>query len=164
VVILLAASGATPFTLGALAAARAAGALTIGIANNPGAPLAEAAEVGIILDTGPEVISGSTRLKAGTAQKIALNTFSSAVMVRLHKVFGNLMVDVRPTNAKLIRRAVRLVATATGAGETQARIALEACGFQVKTAIVSLAKTISPDQARERLKAVGGSVRAALLA
>jgi N-acetylmuramic acid 6-phosphate etherase len=164
VVLLLAASGATPFTLGALATARSAGALTIGIANNPRAPLAEGAEVGIILDTGPEVISGSTRLKAGTAQKIALNTFSSAVMVRLHKVFGNLMVDVRPTNAKLIRRAVRLVATATGADETRARVALEACGFQVKTAIVALAKTVSPDQARERLKAVGGSVRAALSA
>ena len=162
VVVLLAASGATPYTLGALAAARAAGALTIGIGNNPGAALAEGAEIGIILDTGPEVISGSTRLKAGTAQKIALNTFSSAVMVRLHKVFGNLMVDVRPTNTKLVRRAIRLIALATGADQDQARKAFELCGFQVKPAIVSILKAIGPQQARERLAAAGGSVRAAL--
>jgi N-acetylmuramic acid 6-phosphate etherase len=162
VVVLLAASGATPYTLGALTAAKAAGAFTIGIANNPGSPLAEGADAGIILDTGPEVISGSTRLKAGTAQKIALNTFSSAVMVRLNKVFGNLMVDLRPTNAKLVRRAIRLVALAAGTDEARAREAFEACGRQVKPAIVSILKAIGPDQARERLSAAGGSVRAAL--
>lgn len=164
VVVLLAASGATPYTLGALSAARAAGAFTIGIANNPGAPLAEGAEVGIILDTGPEVISGSTRLKAGTAQKIALNTFSSAVMVRLHKVYGNLMVDLRATNAKLVRRAVRLIALAAGVDEAQAREAFEACDRQVKPAIVSLLKAVDPEQARARLAAARGSVRAALRA
>ncbi|BDU72853.1 N-acetylmuramic acid 6-phosphate etherase [Mesoterricola silvestris] len=162
VVVVLAASGATPFALGALEAARSAGALTIGIANNPDSPLAAGAEVGITLDTGPEVISGSTRLKAGTAQKIALNTFSSAVMVRLNKVYGNLMVDVRATNAKLVRRAIRLVGAATGAGEDRAREAFEACGGQVKTAIVALGLGLGPDQARERLAAVKGSVRAAL--
>lgn len=163
VVVLVAASGATPYTLGALEAARAAGALTIGLANNPGSPLAEGAEVGILLDTGPEVISGSTRLKAGTAQKIALNTFSSAVMVRLHKVFGNLMVDVRPTNAKLVRRAIRLVALATGADETHARQAFEASDSQVKAAIVSILKGVPPDEARERLSKARGDVRAALV-
>lgn len=162
VVVLLAASGATPYTLGALAAARAAGAYTIGIANNPGSPLAEGADAGIILDTGPEIISGSTRLKAGTAQKIALNTFSSAVMVRLNKVFGNLMVDVRPTNAKLVRRAIRLIALAAGTDEGRAKEAFEACDSQVKTAIVSILKAVAPDQARERLAAVQGSVRAAI--
>ena len=162
VVVLLAASGATPYTLGALAAARAAGAYTIGIANNPGSPLAEGADAGIILDTGPEIISGSTRLKAGTAQKIALNTFSSAVMVRLNKVFGNLMVDVRPTNAKLVRRAIRLIALAAGTDEARAKEAFEACDSQVKTAIVSILKAVAPDQARERLAAVQGSVRAAI--
>jgi N-acetylmuramic acid 6-phosphate etherase len=162
VIVLLAASGATPYALGALAAARTAGAFTIGIANNPGAPLAEGADAGIILDTGPEVISGSTRLKAGTAQKIALNTFSSAVMVRLHKVFGNLMVDLRPTNAKLVRRSIRLIGLATGAGEEAARQAFEACDRQVKPAIVSLLLSIGPEQARERLSAGRGSVRAAL--
>ena len=162
VVVLLAASGATPYTLGALAAARAAGAFTIGIANNPGSPLAAEADTGITLDTGPEVISGSTRLKAGTAQKIALNTFSSAVMVRLNKVFGNLMVDLRPTNAKLVRRAIRLVALAAGTDEARAQAAFEGCDRQVKPAIVSLLKAIGPDQARERLAANRGSVRAAL--
>jgi len=162
VVVLLAASGATPFALGALEAAREAGSLTIGIANNPDSPLAAAAEVGITLDTGPEVISGSTRLKAGTAQKIALNTFSSAVMVRLHKVYGNLMVDVRATNAKLVLRAIRLIGAASGAPEARAREAFEACGGQVKTAIVAIRLGLQPGQARERLAAVQGSVRAAL--
>jgi len=162
VVLLLAASGATPYTLGALAAARTAGALTIGIGNNPGSPLAMRAEVGIILDTGAEVIAGSTRLKAGTAQKITLNTFSSAVMVRLHKVFGNLMVDLRPTNAKLVRRALRLITLATGCEEARAQAAFEACETQVKPAIVSILKGLTPEQARARLAASHGSVRAAL--
>jgi len=162
VVLLLAASGATPYTLGALAAALAAGAFTIGIANNPGSPLAAGADAGVTLDTGPEVISGSTRLKAGTAQKIALNTFSSAVMVRLHKVFGNLMVDVRPTNAKLVRRALRLITLATGRDEARARAAFEACDGQVKTAIIAVLLDLDPEQARARLAAVQGSVRAAL--
>jgi N-acetylmuramic acid 6-phosphate etherase len=162
VVLLLAASGATPYTLGALAAARASGALSLGIANNPGSPLVAGAEVGILLDTGPEVISGSTRLKAGTSQKIALNAFSSAVMVRLHKVFGNLMVDVRPTNAKLVRRAIRLIALATGSAEDRARDAFEACGREVKPAIVSILKGIGPDAARQRLASTGGNVRTAL--
>ncbi len=164
VVILLAASGATPYALGALRAARKAGAFSIGLANNPGAPLAAGADVGIILDTGPEVISGSTRLKAGTAQKIALNTFSSAVMVRLHKVFGNLMVDLRPTNAKLVRRSIRLIGLAAGVDEEKAREAFEACERQVKPAIVALLKGIDPTEARARLAAAQGSVRAALRA
>jgi len=164
VVILLAASGATPYALGALRAARAAGAFSISLANNPGAPLTAGADVGIILDTGPEVISGSTRLKAGTAQKIALNTFSSAVMVRLHKVFGNLMVDLRPTNAKLVRRSIRLIGLAAGVDEEKAREAFEACERQVKPAIVALLKGIDPTEARARLAAAQGSVRAALRA
>lgn len=162
VVLLLAASGATPYTLGALQAAQAAGAFTIGIANNPDSPLAAGADAGITLDTGPEVISGSTRLKAGTAQKITLNTISSAVMVRLNKVFGNLMVDLRPTNAKLVRRAIRLVALAAGTDEARAKEAFEACDAQIKPAIISLLQAIGPDQARERLAAAQGSVRAAL--
>jgi N-acetylmuramic acid 6-phosphate etherase len=162
VVVLLAASGSTPYVIGALHAARAAGALTIGIANNPGSELSTGAEVGITLDTGPEIISGSTRLKAGTAQKIALNTFSSAVMVRLNKVYGNLMVDLRPTNAKLIRRAIRLTAIATGVDEERARQALEACEFQVKVAIVAIARDLDTESARARRAAAHGSVRAAL--
>ena len=162
VVVLLAASGSTPYVLGALAAAREAGALTIGIANNPGAPLAEGAEIGIVLDTGFELVSGSTRLKAGTAQKIALNTFSTAVMVRMHKVYGNLMVDMTPTNAKLARRAVRLTMLATGADEATARQALDASGFQIKVAIVAIGMRTDTETARSRLAAAKGSVRAAM--
>jgi len=125
VVLALAASGTTPYVLGALEAARQAGALTIGIANNPGSPVTQEAEIGITLDTGHEIISGSTRLKAGTSQKIVLNTISSAIMVRLNKVYGNLMVDLKPTNAKLFARTVRLTMHATGADEAAARTALE---------------------------------------
>jgi len=162
VVILLAASGATPYAMGALAAARAAGALSIGIANNPGAPLAAGADIGIVLDTGPELISGSTRLKAGTAQKITLNTLSSALMVRLHKVYGNLMVDVRATNAKLIKRALRLAMQASGATEAEARAALGACGWRVKVAVVMLQGGLAVHEAEDRLDAAEGSVHGAL--
>ncbi|WBS02932.1 N-acetylmuramic acid 6-phosphate etherase [Pseudoduganella sp. SL102] len=162
VVLLLAASGGTPYVLGALHAARAAGALTIGIANNTASPVAGAAHVGITLDTGPEVISGSTRLKAGTSQKIVLNTISSAIMVRLHKVYGNLMVDLKPTNAKLFARTVRLTMHATGADEDAARAALEECGFHVKVAIVALLKKVPVPQAASLLAQAGGSVRGAL--
>ncbi len=164
VVILLAASGGTPYVLGALAAARRAGALTIGIANNPDAPVTKEAEIGITLDTGPEVISGSTRLKAGTAQKVTLNTLSSAIMVRLNKVYRNLMVDVKPTNAKLIRRTVALTVRATGADEATARRVLEACQFHVKVAIVAIARGVDVAVADELLATSKGSVRVALAA
>ncbi len=162
VVLLIAASGATPYVLGALRAARAAGALTIGFANNVDAPVATEAEIGVTLDTGSEVVSGSTRLKAGTSQKIALNTFSTALMVRLNKVYGNLMVDLKATNAKLVRRAVRLTAFATGVDEDAARAVLEQCDFHVKTAIVALSKQTGVEQARALLETAHGSVRQAL--
>jgi N-acetylmuramic acid 6-phosphate etherase len=162
VVIALAATGTTPYTLGALRAARAAGALTIGIANNPDAPLTREAEIGITIDTGAELISGSTRLKAGTAQKITLNTFSSAVMVQLNKVYGNLMVDLKPTNAKLIRRAIRLTVLATGCDEPAAEKMLEASEYSVKVAIVAILRKSSVADARARLANAEGSVRVAL--
>ena len=162
VVLLIAASGSTPYVLGALDVARALGALTIGLANNPGAAVAELAEIGVVLDTGPEVITGSTRLKAGTAQKIALNTFSSALMVKLHKVHGNLMVDLRATNAKLVQRAIRLAAQAGEADEAAAQAALEACGYRVKTAVVMLRVGVDAAEADRRLTAVDGDVRRAL--
>jgi len=162
VLIGLAASGATPYVLGALAAGRAAGALTIGAANNPGSPVVAAAEIGVTLETGSETISGSTRLKAGTAQKIFLNTLSSAIMVRLHKVFGNLMVDVVPTNAKLYRRAIALTMRATGATEAEARAALEPCGYEVKTAIVALRLKTDVATAQAALDAVAGDIRRAI--
>lgn len=163
VILLLAASGTTPYVLGALAAANGSGALTIGIANNAGAPVAAGARIGITLDTGHEVISGSTRLKAGTAQKITLNTISSAIMVRLHKVYGNLMVDMQPTNAKLVQRAVALTMHATGADEASAREVLEQCGFHVKVAVVALQRRVSVSRASALLIQTDGSVRAALL-
>ena len=162
VVIALAASGTTPYALACVRWARQAGALTIGVTNNPGSPLARAAEAPIELDTGPEVISGSTRLKAGTAQKIALNTFSSSLMVRLGKVYGNLMVDLMATNAKLRRRAVRLTQHATGASEAEALAALERAGMQVKTAVVMLRGGLDVEAARARLAAADGHTRAAL--
>ena len=162
VVLLIAASGATPYVLGALRRAREIGALTIGFANNADAPIANEAEIGITLDTGAEVISGSTRLKAGTSQKIALNSFSSALMVRLNKVYGNLMVDLKATNAKLVRRAIRLTSFATGASEDAARAVLEQCDFHVKTAIVALSKQTGVEEARALLEAARGSVRQAL--
>lgn len=162
VVIGLAASGATPYVLGVIEAAKAAGAFTLGLANNPGAPVTALADIGITLDTGSETISGSTRLKAGTAQKIALNTLSSSIMVRLHKVYGNLMVDVHPTNAKLYRRAVALTVRATGAGEEAARAMLESCGWKVKTAIVALLNRTDAATAQAALDRVAGNVRQAL--
>lgn len=164
VVICLAASGSTPYVLGALQHARASGALTIGIANNPGSPLAAYAEIGITLDSGSEVISGSTRLKAGTAQKIALNTLSSALMVRLHKVFGNLMVDLRATNAKLIARAEHLTVLATGCTPELAREVLAQCGWHVKTAIVAIERGIDVAAADRLLAAADGDTWAALAA
>ncbi|SFV17771.1 N-acetylmuramic acid 6-phosphate etherase [Pseudoduganella namucuonensis] len=162
VVFLLAASGGTPYVLGALHAARAAGALTIGIANNTDAPVAREAEIGVTLDTGEEVISGSTRLKAGTSQKIALNTISSALMVRLHKVYGNLMVDLKASNAKLVQRSVRLTMHATGVDEATARATLEQCDFHVKVAVVALLNGQSTAEAEAALARAQGSVRAAL--
>ena len=162
VVLLLAASGGTPYVMGAAEAARAAGALTVGIVNNPGAPLAAATDIGLVLDTGPEVISGSTRLKAGTAQKMALNTFSSSVMVRLNKVYGNLMVDVRATNAKLVRRALALTVRASGATEEAAHQALAECASSVKVAVVMLRAGVDATEATRRLDAAEGSVHTAL--
>jgi N-acetylmuramic acid 6-phosphate etherase len=162
VVLLLAASGSTPYVLGALQSARSAGALTVGFANNPNAPVTQQADIGITLDTGSELISGSTRLKAGTSQKIALNTFSSALMVRLNKVYGNLMVDLKATNAKLVRRAVALTMRAATCDEAQARETLLACDNHVKVAVVAIRCGVDIATAKERLAAAGDSVRGAL--
>jgi N-acetylmuramic acid 6-phosphate etherase len=164
VVLCIAASGSTPYVLGALQHARACGALTIGIANNADAPLAGHAEIGIVLATGAEVISGSTRLKAGTAQKIALNAFSSALMVRLHKVFGNLMVDLRASNSKLIARAERLTMLATGCNVERAREALAQCGWHIKVAIVAIERNVDAEVAERLLDAAEGDTWAALAA
>jgi N-acetylmuramic acid 6-phosphate etherase len=162
VVLLLAASGATPYVMGALTTARECGALTIGFANNVDAPVTTKAHIGITLDTGNEIISGSTRLKAGTAQKIALNTFSSALMIKLNKVYGNLMVDLKPTNAKLLRRAINLTMFATGCDEASASLTLEQCDQHIKTAVVALLNHSNVASAQERLAKSNGNVRHAL--
>ncbi len=162
VVLLVAASGSTPYVYGALDEAKERGALTIALANNPNSIITARAHIGITLDTGSEVISGSTRLKAGTSQKVALNTFSSALMVKLGKVYGNLMVDVKPTNNKLVRRCINLTMLATGCDEAQAKEALQLCHYQVKTAIVMITRNLDEAAAQGVLKQVNGNVRLAL--
>ncbi|GEM48042.1 N-acetylmuramic acid 6-phosphate etherase [Deinococcus cellulosilyticus] len=148
VFILVTASGRTPYTLGVLKRAQLAGALTIGIANNAGSPLLEQSDCPILLETGPEVINGSTRLKAGTAQKITLNTLSCAIMLRLGKIYNNLMVDMKATNQKLYNRAIQMVLACVDATPEQAREALEHCDWQVKTACVMIKRGLGVDESR----------------
>ncbi|HEY7981238.1 MAG TPA: N-acetylmuramic acid 6-phosphate etherase [Candidatus Eremiobacteraceae bacterium] len=161
-VIGLSASGTTPYVLGALRAARRRGAIAIAVANTSGSPLCEAAQIAIVPLVGPEVLTGSSRLKAGTAQKLVLNMISTAVMVRLGKVYGNSMVDLQPVNAKLRARATRLVAQLSGSTELEAQAALIENGWRVKHAIVARVFGCSPDAAARRLAAVCGSLRKAL--
>ncbi|MFE7527131.1 N-acetylmuramic acid 6-phosphate etherase [Kitasatospora sp. NPDC057542] len=156
------ASGRTPYPLAAVRAARAAGALTVGLACNRGSALAAAAELGIEVEVGPEVLAGSTRLKAGTAQKLVLNLLSTAVMVRLGRTYGNLMVDLRATNDKLRERARRIVAEATGADEAAVDRALTATGGRVKDAILSLLADVDAPSAARLLTASDGRLRDAL--
>jgi N-acetylmuramic acid 6-phosphate etherase len=148
--------------LGAVADAQQRGAVTVGLTCNPDSPLARQAQVVIAPVVGPEVIAGSSRMKAGTAQKMVLNMLSTATMIRLGKVYGNLMVDVQPTNAKLRRRAIRILQEAKGADEESARLALEATGYEVKPALVMLLANVSTDEARQRLAQADGFVRQAV--
>jgi N-acetylmuramic acid 6-phosphate etherase len=162
VVLGVSASGRTPYTLGALERARAAGALTIGFACAGASKLAEAADLPIEVDVGPEFISGSTRMKAGTAQKLVLNTISTVTMVKLGKTFGNLMVDVAPSNEKLRARARTAVALATSAPDEQVSAAMAAADGDAKVAIVSLLAGVDAETARSRLSAAHGVVREAV--
>lgn len=152
VVIGLAASGRTPFVGGALEQARAAGMPTALISANPQAPLAPLADHPILLEVGPEVVTGSTRMKAGTAQKLTLNALSTATMVRLGTTFGNLMIDVRPTNAKLVARTVRMLVQASGRSPQHAAQVLEAAGGSVRVALVALLSGAEADAAAEALE------------
>lgn len=163
VVIGIAASGTTPFTIGALRAAGAAGAVTIGIANNAGAPLFDVARHRILVETGSEVIAGSTRMKAGTAQKIVLNLFSTAVMVKLGRVYRGLMVDMRARNAKLRRRAETIVREILGCSQADAARYLEKAAGDVKTAIL-LGMGLELGNATQLLQRHGGNLRAAIAA
>ena len=152
VVIGLAASGRTPFVAGALEEARAAGMPTALISANPRAALAPLADHPILLDVGPEVVTGSTRMKAGTAQKLTLNALSTATMVRLGTTFGNLMIDVRPTNAKLVARTVRMLVQASGRSPQRAAEVLQAAEGSVRTALVALLSGAEVPAAREALE------------
>ena len=162
VLVGVAASGRTPFTVAGVRRARERGALTVGIANNPGTPLLAVAEHAIFLDSGPEVLAGSTRLVAGTAQKIALNALSTAVMIRLGGAYRNLMVGMEPTNSKLRKRAIGMVAIATGASEVAASQALERSHWRIREAIVCLLTGLDPSAAQEALRRHGNQVRAAI--
>lgn len=161
-VVGLAASGRTPYVIGGLRHARATGAATIAVACNEAAPISAHADVAIEVVTGPEVLTGSTRLKAGTAQKLICNMLSTASMVRTGKTYSNLMVDLLPTNAKLIARARRIVAEAAEVDPQTAARALDDAGGHAKTAIASLLLGVDAATARDLLEAAGGSIRDAV--
>ncbi|MFI9354553.1 N-acetylmuramic acid 6-phosphate etherase [Streptomyces lydicus] len=163
-VVGISASGRTPYAVGAVEHARARGALTIGLSCNAGSALAAAAEHGIEVVVGPELLTGSTRLKAGTAQKLVLNMLSTITMIRLGKTYGNLMVDVRASNEKLRARSRRIVALATGAGEPEIEAALSRTDGEVKNAILTLLGDVDGPTAARLLDASGGHLRAALAA
>jgi N-acetylmuramic acid 6-phosphate etherase len=154
------ASGRTPYVRGAIAYARSQGAFTVGLCANAGAALSSEVDVAIEVLTGPEVVLGSTRLKAGTGQKMVLNMLSTLSMVSTGHTFGNLMIDVRADNLKLRVRAAKMVALASGVSEDEAAAVLEACGFSTRTAVVAITQGLEPDKARALLAEHGGDLRA----
>jgi N-acetylmuramic acid 6-phosphate etherase len=160
VVVAVAASGRTTFTCAVQRGARTAGALTVGVANNPGTPLLEEAEIPILLATGPEFLAGSTRMTAGTAQKIALNLFSTQTMMALGRVYQGFMVDVVPSNAKLVARAKGIVQALTGTTPAEAAALWERTGGDIKLAVL-LADGLGLTDAKARLEAAGGDLRRA---
>lgn len=161
-VVGLAASGRTPYVIGALRYARQLGCPTAAISCNPESPIAHRVQVAISPVVGPEALTGSTRLKSGTAQKLVLNMLSTGAMVKLGKVYQNLMVEVKATNVKLVDRACRIVVEATGAQPSQAEAALAQADFEVKPAILMILADISAKEAAQRLQQHDGSLRAAL--
>ncbi|HEY9013276.1 MAG TPA: N-acetylmuramic acid 6-phosphate etherase [Devosia sp.] len=162
VVIALAASGRTPYAIGGLVHARGRGALTIGIFNNRGGKLGDVAEIPILIDTGPEILAGSTRMKAGTAQKAALNVISTGVMIRLGFVYRGLMVEMKPTNSKLQDRAAKMVATLADTDYATAENTLAEAGGVIKLATVMLLKSLDRPAAEAVLAKAGGNLRTAL--
>ncbi|SFG17095.1 N-acetylmuramic acid 6-phosphate etherase [Planifilum fulgidum] len=161
-VVGISASGRTPYVVGALRYAKEIGAKAISLSCNRGSRMSSVADVAIEVVTGPEVLTGSTRLKAGTAQKMVLNMLSTAAMVRLGKTYKNLMVDVKPTNEKLMDRARRILMKATGVSYEEAERALKAADHQVKVALVMIRTGATAEEARARLEAAGGFVRGAV--
>jgi N-acetylmuramic acid 6-phosphate etherase len=162
VVVGITASGGAPWVLGAVEAARQRGAATIALVCNPGGALVAQVDVAIVPVVGPEVIAGSTRMKAGTAQKMVLNMLSTAAMIRMGKVYGNMMVDMRASNRKLRRRALTILQKITGASAQTAMQVLEASDYEIKPALVMLLAGVSLEEARRRLEQAGGWVRLAL--
>ncbi len=162
VVVGISASGATPYVLGALKFAKARGAITVGVTSNPDSALARQAGIAIVPDTGPEPIAGSTRLKAGTAQKMILNLLSTAAMVRMGRVYDNWMVHVALTNGKLRRRGARIVEEASGADALAAERALRQSGYNLPAALVMLKAGTTAREARRALASAQGNVRQAL--
>ena len=158
----IAASGHTPYTVGAVRYARRSGAFTIAITCAPGSPIIEAAEISIVPVVGPEVIAGSTRLKAGTAQKMVLNMLSTATMVKLGYVTGNRMTNVLPRNAKLLLRAIRIIMAETGLDEAAARAAFAAAGGDPRAALVMIKTGSSFEEAKAALEASGGVIEQAV--
>ena len=162
VVLGIATSGRTPFTVAALAEARRRGARTIALTCNPNSPLEHAAHLAIVIEVGPEVLTGSSRMKAGTAHKMVLNMISTAAMTRLGYVYGNLMVNVEPKNSKLLDRAIRILEQATGADREAAQRALKASGNRTPVALVMLAAGVTSAQATSASRKSGGNVRRAI--
>lgn len=158
VLVGIAASGRTPYVLGCMEYARELGAPTVSVTCCPGSVLDNFADIGIAPCPGPEVITGSTRMKSGTAQKMVLNMLSTGSMIKLGKVYGNLMVDVKPSNEKLIRRCVTIVVNATGCDDAAATAALEACGYRPKTAIIMVLCGVNAEEAVALLDKAGGRV------
>ena len=161
-VIGIAASGRTPYVIGGLKYAGSIGALTIAVSCNPESEISKVATFGIEIDTGPEVLAGSTRLKAGTAQKLVLNMISTAVMIKLGKTYGNLMVDLQVANEKLRNRAIRIIQTATACDEVRAKSALEESGNQVKVAIVMILLGLTNSEAEASLTVANSRIREVL--
>jgi N-acetylmuramic acid 6-phosphate etherase len=161
-VVGIAASGRTPYVVGAVTRARELGALTVGLSCHDGATLSQAVDLPIEVLVGPEIISGSTRLKSGTAQKLVLNMISTICMVRMGKTYGNLMIDVRATNHKLRERARRIVQQITSASRNEAGAARGAAGHAKRVAALMLARHERADTAAARLQAAGGNLRTAL--
>ncbi|MTD28520.1 N-acetylmuramic acid 6-phosphate etherase [Erwinia sorbitola] len=161
-VVGIAASGRTPYVIGALRYARQQGCRTVAISCNPDSPIAREAEIAISPVVGPEALTGSTRLKSGTAQKLVLNMLSTGAMVKIGKVYQNLMVDMQATNIKLVDRARRMVCEATGCDAHQAESALQQVHYEVKTAILMILGDLPAEQAKQRLAAHKGFLRAAL--
>jgi N-acetylmuramic acid 6-phosphate etherase len=162
VIVGLAASGTTPYVLGAIAFARRRGSITIGVTSNPGSPLARKAKIAIVPETGSEIITGSTRLKAGTAQKMVLNLLSTTAMVRLGRVYENWMVYVALTNEKLRRRGARILEEAAGVSAFAAKHALRQTGHNLPAALIMLKSETSARKAKASLAKSGGNVRIAL--